>query len=589
MKALKYIPKVVLLFILGMSVVLPSLSAKDKKEYQVTKINRTEKRTQAKPEPVRQRPQRPKPVYSSSNSNSNSSTTTTTTTRPNNNNSGSGRGNGNGNYSNNTNNRQGNGNRNGGGNRYRTGNHRNGNTNFNTNNPRNGNNSNRHGNVTGNQGRHNSNGHGSNRYGSGNNSSNNRNRYRNNNNNRNNSNRYGQGNANRNRHGNSSNNNYNRRGDRRNGNSNGNYGHGNSRQNQNNHSNYNRNRGNNYGRGHNNSRHYNKYYGNYWRHGNGKYYNHYNKRHYHGYYYNHGRRYGHRKHHNYNYAYGWSIFFPRVILNGVYCGGYVNSSVTYYNSEQVVLFEHANYSGNSMILYPGQSISNLSDYYVNSNLSFDNLISSASIAGNVTLVLYSGENFTGDYVYLHNNISNLSNDGQLWPFNDAVSSVKVLSGKYKAHGYSVLANSGYGEPAYGNSLQSVIYSTANQVTSNNGSATVSNASYTINNESSYDFGAGPEAMVVLYDQPNYEGNQLVLKPGSVHQNLATVSGLNGGNWNNTVASIQVMGDVELFVYSDINFYGSAMSLEHNIAHLDKSTGLAEFSGSISSVIVKTSE
>ncbi len=354
-----------------------------------------------------------------------------------------------------------------------------------------------------------------------------------------------------------------------------NYGQGNSS-----HSSYNKKRSNH---GRPGKQYYNKHYGNYWRHGSSKYYNHYNKHYYHGYYYNHGKKYNYRKHHHYHYTYGWSLFFPRVLINNAYCGGYVNTGVTYYNSQKAVLFEHANYSGNSMTLYPGQSISNLEDYYIDSYTSFDNLISSATVAGNVTLVLYSGENFTGDSVYLHGNISDFDSDNILWPFNDGVSSLKLLSGRYEMHRYSVLGST------YGSNM--AIESSVNAIMAVDSSdqAEVSNSTYRISNEQSYEYENQEMAMVILYDQPDYRGNELVLTPGMVHQSLAVITRENGSSWDNSIASIQIVGDAELFVYNDENFYGSGIALGHNVAGLSSETGLSEFTGSISSLIVRNPE
>jgi hypothetical protein len=83
--------------------------------------------------------------------------------------------------------------------------------------------------------------------------------------------------------------------------------------------------------------------------------------------------------------------------------------------EQACFYEHANYTGRSFCLSPGQRYRNLDGF-------FNDMISSIAIDGRLRVSVFSDAGFSGRALAVDRDISNLSN---LFGWNDRVSSIIV--------------------------------------------------------------------------------------------------------------------------------------------------------------------
>jgi hypothetical protein len=87
--------------------------------------------------------------------------------------------------------------------------------------------------------------------------------------------------------------------------------------------------------------------------------------------------------------------------------------------EGVVLYEHANYGGDSLALYPGEGIPNLQDFWKGFFDSWNDDVGSVAVWGPVTVYLYEHANYQGDVIVLNDHTD------ALYEWNDEASSVWV--------------------------------------------------------------------------------------------------------------------------------------------------------------------
>ncbi|MBC9889809.1 MAG: hypothetical protein F7B06_08175 [Opitutae bacterium] len=308
-------------------------------------------------------------------------------------------------------------------------------------------------------------------------------------------------------------------------------------------------------------------------------------------------RYSSRLYPGLTYSHRWRPFGyyygPFILINGYryYSPYYYDDAYydvyyddAYYNSSRrtnrVILYEDARYRGHHLELYAGQSIADLSHYQTGSDRSFDELISSVKIYGDLTLVLYEHANFHGDRVYLRKSVSDFSGEGFTLAFDDEVSSVEVLPGIYQSHGYEAYESevgypSGESNPSSQSEADPSILLPPEV-----------DSAYAPQEETavlqSIDSGIG----VILYDQPDFGGRRLELSVGNVVPNLAMRLRDVGSSWDDAVASIQVLGGAEVFLYTESDFYGAGIVLDYDVANFSLSPSLTEFAGRVSSIVVK---
>ena len=96
-----------------------------------------------------------------------------------------------------------------------------------------------------------------------------------------------------------------------------------------------------------------------------------------------------------------------------------------------------------------------------------------------------------------------------------------------------------------------------------------------------------QSRVILYDQPNYKGNQIILTPGDVYVDLLSLSKGLAGTWNDCVASIRVEGKTELFIYCDRDFSGDGIAIRYDVPNMAVDTNLVPFVNRVSSVVVNS--
>lgn len=92
------------------------------------------------------------------------------------------------------------------------------------------------------------------------------------------------------------------------------------------------------------------------------------------------------------------------------------------------------------------------------------------------------------------------------------------------------------------------------------------------------FAQNQPARVVLFAEPNYRGETLVVEAGADLTNLARVRDSRGQSWNDRVASVRVEGGVVLVAYENSDFRGAQTTITRNSADL-ATLSLGDRSGS----------
>lgn len=277
-----------------------------------------------------------------------------------------------------------------------------------------------------------------------------------------------------------------------------------------------------------------------------------------------------------------TIILSAGVTNTVYDNYAYGNYTTYKSSEPYVeLYEHSGFRGESLQVYAGEAIYNLKDIRFGNYKSFNDRFSSIKIYGEVTVILYIDSDFGGDYIYLHGSHIDFNRDGYLREFNDEISSIEVLPGiihevdhrpgsrDYLLNSH-LLESSPYQEPP----------STSAYLAPGTESAPLAPANAPVNTGMH-----APQARVILYDQPNYKGNQIILTPGDVHVDLLSLSKGLAGTWNDCVASILIEGNTEVFVYCDREFRGDGIAIRNSVPNMTVDTSLVPFVNRVSSVVV----
>ena len=98
---------------------------------------------------------------------------------------------------------------------------------------------------------------------------------------------------------------------------------------------------------------------------------------------------------------------------------------------RVILFQHADYSGGALVLYPGDSLDNFSGRTFDNGSKLNDGVSSIRIEGNLELFVYENATFRGEALRVTENVRDLTGRfvkggvGVTW--NDRISSAKVES------------------------------------------------------------------------------------------------------------------------------------------------------------------
>ncbi len=96
---------------------------------------------------------------------------------------------------------------------------------------------------------------------------------------------------------------------------------------------------------------------------------------------------------------------------------------------RVILFEHAGFRGGALVLYPGESIENMSGTTFDNGAKLNDSISSIRIEGDVEVFAYENSRYRGDALRLTESARDLSGrpvaGGVSVSWNDRISSIKV--------------------------------------------------------------------------------------------------------------------------------------------------------------------
>lgn len=80
-------------------------------------------------------------------------------------------------------------------------------------------------------------------------------------------------------------------------------------------------------------------------------------------------------------------------------------------------------------------------------------------------------------------------------------------------------------------------------------------------------GRRPAGRVIVYQHADFRGEALVLYPGDAIENMSGKTFDHGGKLNDSISSIRVEGDVELFAYENARYRGEALRLTENARDL----------------------
>lgn len=103
---------------------------------------------------------------------------------------------------------------------------------------------------------------------------------------------------------------------------------------------------------------------------------------------------------------------------------------------RVILYEHADYRGASIVLYPGDSIDNFSSQRFENGAGLNDSVSSIRVEGGAQVLVYEDARFRGAAMRLTENVRDL--EGRFLPnnsranWNDRISSVRV-EGTHRPH------------------------------------------------------------------------------------------------------------------------------------------------------------
>ena len=96
---------------------------------------------------------------------------------------------------------------------------------------------------------------------------------------------------------------------------------------------------------------------------------------------------------------------------------------------RVILFQHAGFSGGALVLYPGESIENMSGATFDNGAKLNDSISSIRIEGDVEVYAYENSRYRGDAMRMTESARDLSGrpvaGGVSVSWNDRISSIKV--------------------------------------------------------------------------------------------------------------------------------------------------------------------
>jgi hypothetical protein len=96
---------------------------------------------------------------------------------------------------------------------------------------------------------------------------------------------------------------------------------------------------------------------------------------------------------------------------------------------RVILFQHAGFSGGALVLYPGESIENMSGANFDNGAKLNDSISSIRIEGDVEVFAYENSRYRGDALRLTESARDLTGrpvaGGISVSWNDRISSIKV--------------------------------------------------------------------------------------------------------------------------------------------------------------------
>ena len=102
---------------------------------------------------------------------------------------------------------------------------------------------------------------------------------------------------------------------------------------------------------------------------------------------------------------------------------------------RVIFYEHANFRGNSMVLYPGDGIDNLSGQNFPQGSGLNDSVSSVRVEGGAVTYVYEHARFRGAVMRLTESVRDLTvrrlpdNPGASW--NDRISSLKVEGSRHR--------------------------------------------------------------------------------------------------------------------------------------------------------------
>jgi hypothetical protein len=80
-------------------------------------------------------------------------------------------------------------------------------------------------------------------------------------------------------------------------------------------------------------------------------------------------------------------------------------------------------------------------------------------------------------------------------------------------------------------------------------------------------GRRPGGRVIIYQHAGFRGDALVLYPGDAIENMSGKNFDGGGKLNDSISSIRIEGEVELFVYENARYRGEALRLTESVRDL----------------------
>ncbi len=210
-----------------------------------------------------------------------------------------------------------------------------------------------------------------------------------------------------------------------------------------------------------------------------------------------------------------------------------------------ILYSDPGFQGDTYEIFPGDEISDLRDYRFQGGQKFNDRISSIRIRGGLRLVIYADPRFRGDRLVLEGDVPDLRTLRRPSPgagsWDDTITALRADLPRPP-------------EPPRVDRRDDRRDDRREDGRGDRGP-----------------HGRRGPACIILYSDPNFQGDSLELEPGTEIGDLRSTSFRGGHKINDRISSIRVLGGLHVTVFADPRCRGDQLFLTEDVADLRKLT------------------